>query len=148
MAPRNWRDVGAGATLVAVGALATNHAQRYEFGSLHNMGPGFFPLTLGILLVILGACIAVPACFHPGEPVRIAWKPLGWVIASILVFGLTLKPLGLVLATGLSVVLSTLADREVRWKSRALIAVGVALLTYLVFSLGLNMVLPLWPGRA
>jgi hypothetical protein len=148
VAPRNWRDVGAGVTLFAVGVFAAVHAQRYEFGSLHNMGPGFFPLTLGVLLVILGACIAVPACFEPGESVRIAWKPLTWVIASILVFGFMLKPLGLILATVLSVVLSTLADREVRWKGRLSIAFGVALLTYLVFKLGLNMVLPLWPGRS
>jgi hypothetical protein len=145
--PRNWRDIGAGATLFAVGVFASIHAQRYEFGSLHNMGPGFFPSTLGVLLVILGACIAVPACFQPGETLGVAWKPLAWVVASILVFGFALKPLGLVLATMLSVLLSTLADREVRWKSRLLIALGVALLTYLVFSLGLNMVLPLWPGR-
>lgn len=147
METRNWRDMGAGATLFAAGVFASFHAQRYEFGSLHNMGPGFFPLTLGVLLVILGACIALPACFQEGERVRIAWRPMACVIASIMMFGFALKPLGLVLATMLSVLLATLAHRQAGWKSRFLIALGVALLTYLVFSLGLNMVLPLWPGR-
>jgi uncharacterized membrane protein YkvA (DUF1232 family) len=40
---------------------------------------------------------------------------------------------------------TTLADNETRWKSRLMIAAGVALITYLVFALGLGMVLPTWP---
>jgi len=43
---------------------------------------------------------------------------------------------------------SSLADRQTRWKGRLFIAAGVALVTYLVFALSLGMVLPVWPWSA
>jgi hypothetical protein len=97
------------------------------------------------LLTVLGLMIAVPAFFRSGPAIQVKWKTFALVMASIVAFALTLKVLGLVLATVLAVVVATLADNETRWKSRLMIAAGVALITYLVFGLGLGMVLPTWP---
>lgn len=145
MKHKDMQDILGGLGLVAVGIAAAVYAQRYEFGDLNRMGPGYFPVVLGILLTVLGAFVALPAFFRHGEPIRVAWKTFVLVLASIAVFALTLKVLGLIFATALAVIVSTLADHETRWKGRLLIAVGVSLVTYLVFSLGLSMVLPIWP---
>jgi hypothetical protein len=64
---------------------------------------------------------------------------------GIAAFALTLKVLGLILATALAVMISSLADNETRWKGRILLAIGVAAITYLVFGFALGMVLPAWP---
>ncbi|MDO9159723.1 MAG: tripartite tricarboxylate transporter TctB family protein, partial [Burkholderiaceae bacterium] len=97
------------------------------------------------LLAVLGILIAVPAFFRSGPPVQVRWKPFALVMASLVAFAMTLKVLGLIVATMLAVVIASLADNDTRWKGRILIAVGVALITYLVFGLGLSMVLPMWP---
>ncbi|MDO9481216.1 MAG: tripartite tricarboxylate transporter TctB family protein [Hydrogenophaga sp.] len=145
MKHKDMQDVLGGLGLAALGVFAAVYAQRYEFGDLNRMGAGFFPVSLGILLAVLGVMIAVPAFFRSGPAIELKWKTFALVMASVVAFALTLKVLGLVLATVLAVVVATLADNETRWKSRLMIAAGVALITYLVFGLGLGMVLPTWP---
>jgi hypothetical protein len=145
MKNKDMQDVVGGLALAALGAFAAIFAQRYEFGDLNRMGPGFFPVILGVLLAVLGTLIAVPAFFRSGPPVQLRWKPFALVMASLVAFAMTLKVLGLIVATMLAVVIASLADNDTRWKGRILVAVGVALMTYLVFGLGLGMVLPMWP---
>ena len=145
MHQRDMKDIVGGLGLASLGVFAAVYAQRYEFGDLNRMGPGYFPVALGILLALLGLMIALPAFFRPGPPIKVQWKTFALVMLSVVVFAFTLKTLGLILATMLSVVLSTLADNDTRWKSRLMVAVGVAVVTYAVFGLGLRMVLPFWP---
>lgn len=145
MSHKDTHDIIGGLVLTALGTFAAVYAQRYEFGELHRMGPGYFPVALGVVVAVLGLFIAVPAFMRRGNPIHVEWKTMGFVIASIVVFALTLKVLGLILATMLAVIVSSLADKETRWKGRLLIAVGVAFITWLVFSLGLSMVLPVFP---
>ncbi|MDP2416420.1 MAG: tripartite tricarboxylate transporter TctB family protein, partial [Hydrogenophaga sp.] len=135
MKHKDIHDVIGGLGLAALGTFAAVFAQRYEFGDLNRMGAGFFPVSLGVLLAVLGAMIAIPAFFRSGSAVQVRWKTFGLVMASIVVFALTLKVLGLIVATMLSVVLASLADDDTNWKSRIMIAAGVALVTYLVFGL-------------
>lgn len=137
-----------GLSMSLIGLAAAIHAMDYEFGSLSRMGPGYFPVGLGLLLTLLGLAVAVPAFFRQGHSPTMEWKAFACVLGSLLLFAFALKPLGLVLATVLAVVLASLADRETRWKGRLLTAGGVALMTYLVFSLGLRMILPIWPWSA
>jgi uncharacterized protein YybS (DUF2232 family) len=145
MKHKDMQDVLGGLALAALGTFAAVYAQRYEFGDLNRMGAGFFPVTLGILLALLGLMIAIPAFFRSGPAINVQWKTFALVMASIVAFALTLKVLGLILATVLTVVVASLADNETRWKGRLMVAAGVALITYLVFGLGLSMVLPIWP---
>lgn len=142
---KDIQDIIGGLGLAAVGLFAVVYGQRYEFGDLNRMGPGYFPVALGAMLAALGVLIAIPAFFRRGEPITVAWKTFALIMASILVFAFTLKLLGLVLASALAVIVATLADNTSGWKWRLLTAAGIALVTYLVFRLGLGMVLPTWP---
>jgi hypothetical protein len=145
MKQKDMQDVIGGLGLAALGLFAAIYAQRYEFGDLNRMGAGYFPVTLGALLAVLGLMIAVPAFFRSGPAISVQWKTFALIMASIVAFALTLKVLGLILATVLSVLLATLADHETRGKGRLMIAGGVAAVTYLVFGFGLSMTLPIWP---
>ena len=148
MKSRDMQDIVGGLAVTALGIFAAIYAQKYEFGDLNRMGPGYFPVALGVVLTLLGLLIAIPAFMRKGEPIVVKWKTFALVLGSIVAFALTLKVLGLILATALSVMISSLADNETRWKGRILLAVGVAVVTYLVFGFALGMVLPAWPWSA
>ena len=146
MSQRDTRDVIGGLGLSALGLFAAWYAHgQYELGDLQRMGPGYFPLALGLILAVLGLLVAIPAWFRRGEPITVAWKTLGLVTLSIIVFAFLLKTVGIVVATMVSVLVSSLADSHISWRARLGVAIGVAAVTWLVFILGLSMVIPVWP---
>jgi hypothetical protein len=57
-------DLLAGGTFMAVGLAFAVASSRYELGSALQMGPGYYPLVLGVLLVALGAGVAVEGLFR------------------------------------------------------------------------------------
>ncbi|OWY15092.1 hypothetical protein B6V72_00360 [Thioclava sp. F34-6] len=145
---RDIPDLAGGVLLAAIGLFVTLYAvDHYEIGSLRRMGPGFFPALLGGVLAVLGVMIALPALARRGEAIRIAWKECFAVLAAILVFAAGLDRVGLVPVTLASVLIATLAapDRRIGW--RIALALVVTLLSVAVFSFGLKMTVPLWPGR-
>jgi hypothetical protein len=146
MRHRDTQDLVGGLALTALGLFAAYYAhEHYEIGNLRRMGPGFFPVSLGLTLAVLGILVALPAWFRQGPVIQPAWKTLGLVTLSLVVFSLTLKTLGLIVATSLSVLLSSIPDRGIQWKNRWLLCIGVSVVTYLIFIMGLGMLLPLWP---
>jgi hypothetical protein len=144
MLNKDFRDLLGGLMMMAIGIFAAVYAQRYDLGQLHRMGPGYFPVMLGSLLAILGFFIALPALFRQGTKIQVQWKNLLWVLASLLLFAGLLEKLGLILATIISVIASTMAS-DLPWRSKIILALSVALITYLIFSYGLGMYLPTWP---
>lgn len=144
---RDWPDLLGGVVMAALGvAVAAYAAANYEIGTLRRMGPGFLPLGLGALLAVFGAMIALPALGRPAEAVTIAWRETLCVLAAILIFGLGMHRLGLVPATVLSVlVASTAAPHEgVAW--RLTLAAVISALTWVIFSVGLRLTIPVWPA--
>jgi hypothetical protein len=103
---------------------------------------------LGLILAVLGVLVALPAWFRQGPVIRPAWATLGLVMLSLVIFSFTLKTWGVVFATMVAVFISSMADRGIGWKSRLLLCVGVAVTTYVIFIMGLSMVLPVWPWSA
>ena len=144
MKSKDTRDIIGGFALVALGLFAALYAQRYDIGELQEMGPGYFPVALGILLAILGLFIAIPAFFREGTSIEIECNSLLWVLLSIAIFAIALTTAGLVIATILSVLASSVPSKS-SWKTMVILALCVAAITYSVFLFGLGMVLPVWP---
>ncbi|WP_417280904.1 tripartite tricarboxylate transporter TctB family protein [Celeribacter sp.] len=145
---RDIPDLVGGVLLAAIGLFVVFYTlAHYEIGSLRRMGPGFFPAVLGAALALLGGMVALPALARQGDAVQIAWKECLAVLAAILIFAAGLDRLGLVLVTLTSVLIASLAapDRRVGW--RIVLALVVTALSVAVFSFGLKMTVPLWPGR-
>lgn len=146
MRHRDQQDLIGGALLFALGVFVALYSQRYDFGTPSRMGPGYFPHILGWLLAGLGVLVALPAWFRRrSAALDIQWKNAAFVIGAIVLFALTLKPLGIVLATFASAFVATLAEDEITWPGRVAVSAGVALVTVAIFIWGLSMVLPLWP---
>lgn len=149
MQHRDTKDLVGGLALTALGLFAAYYAnEHYEIGDLRRMGPGFFPVSLGLTLAVLGLLVALPAWFRSGPAIRPAWLTLGLVILSLVVFSFTLKTLGVVFATIVAVFISSIPDKSIGWRFRVVLSIGVAVVTYLIFIMGLSMVLPVWPWSA
>jgi hypothetical protein len=138
-------DILGGALMIAVGVFAMIYAQRYAFGTVSQMGPGFFPVVLGGILAVLGLVIAVPAFGRAGPQITFHWRTLGFVIGAIVLFAATLRPLGLILATMIAVLAAASAERGFPWLGRLVLAGAIALMVLLIFRLGLGMNIPVWP---
>lgn len=143
---RDYYDIIWGGILALLGlGVAAYAATHYDFGSLRRMGPGFFPVLLGIALAALGTIIAVPAFGRTAEARPFAWPETIGVIGSLLLFGLLLNRLGLMGSTAITVlVASSVAPRKgILW--RLVLTVVVTALVWVLFILGLDMSIPVWP---
>lgn len=146
---KNQRDFWAGTMFLVVGVAFAWGATSYSFGASARPGPGYFPFGLGILLALLGlielfkSVTVEPGGEHLIGPV--AWKPLLLVTGAVAVFGLTLPRLGLLIALPLLVIISSLAGEEFKWREAILNSIVLTAGSWVIFSWGLNLVIPLLP---
>lgn len=141
---RHPEDFWCGVLYVGVGAAAGWIAQGYKLGTSVRMGPGYFPTVLAVALGLVGLISLVRSFTHDGEPIaRFAWREIGLIIGSVVLFGLTVRGAGLVPALIGMIVVSTLASPESRWKTTAGLALVCALGSALIFIKGLGLPLPI-----
>ena len=143
---RNPKDFWAGVLFGLVGAAAIVLGSRYNLGTAARMGPGYFPRILGILLMVLGAIIAVRGLRTQGLAiVTWRWRPTVIVLGSVVLFGLIVIHVGLALSTVILIVLASTASEEFRWKEALISGILLAILAVAVFIIGLKLQLPIWP---
>ncbi len=139
------RDFLAGALFVAIGAGGFGIALAYPFGTLQQMGPGFFPRVLGAILVGFGV-VTIARGLRSGERVEGGWGwfPLAMLTVSIVAFGWLMERVGLVPSLVVLVVASAFAGREFRWGEVAVLAGVMCLLSVAIFVWGLGLPYPLF----
>ena len=146
---RNQKDFWAGLMFIAFGAFFGGFGSRYTFGSAAQMGPGYFPTVLGVLMGLLGLVVAIKS-FGAGAPEEqvapFDWRTLGLVLGSVVLFGLLLVPLGLVLSLFVLVVISSVASHEFAWRTTLVNAVVLVVMCLGVFVWGLKLQFPIWPA--
>src|ERR1700676_3545305 len=110
------RDYYGGALMFLLGLGAILQGRTYPVGTLSRMGPGFFPVALGVILALVGAAIALRARFLKGETEEKVLAPewRGWfcICLSIVAFVVLGKYGGLLPATFAIVFISALGERE------------------------------------
>ncbi|SDM64759.1 Tripartite tricarboxylate transporter TctB family protein [Oryzisolibacter propanilivorax] len=155
---KSQKDFFAGLLYSAVGVGFAWGATSYTVGSGARMGPGYFPLMLGILLALIGGVIMVKATVVPtvdGDPVgKWAWKQIFFIIGANLLFGVLLAGLpsfgvpamGLIVAIyGLTFVAS-LAGDQFKFKEVLVLATVLAAGSYFAFVWALKLQFPVWPS--
>ena len=142
---RALKDSLAGLAFVAFGLFFAIAALTYDVGSTLRMGPGYFPLVLGGLLVVLGGVIIVKGFVdgEGGEVGDVPWRALVLILGAVVFFGVTIRGLGLVPATFVAALLSAFASSRNSVVSAVAIAVGLTVMCVLVFVVGLSLRLPL-----
>lgn len=160
---KNQKDFFSGLLFMSIGVAFAWGASGYTIGSAAHMGPGYFPLVLGILLAALGGMMTFKALVvetMDGDKVgRIAWKPLFFIIAANLVFGamlgglhivvggqdiVHLPPMGLIAGIFALTFIASLAGDAFKFKEVLVLAVALSALSYLAFILLLKLQFPVW----
>jgi hypothetical protein len=142
---RSPKDFGAGLLYAGFGLAAILMAWDYGMGSASRMGPGYFPTALGTLLLLIGIASLVRSFVSDGERIGvIAWKAAALVTAGTILFGLLLRPAGLVPALVALILVSASASVRFRFQWRAgLLMLALIAFCALVFVKGLGMPVPL-----
>ncbi len=146
---KSQKDFLAGILFVALGVFFSGLGTKYKFGSAANMGPGYFPTVLGILMLLLGAIVMLMALSSKAKEDSVEkfdWFATLWVIGSIVLFGILLKPMGLVFSLLGLVLVSSYASPDFHWKSAWINAIVLIIMCLGIFIYGLNLQLQLWPS--
>ena len=155
---KSQKDFCSGLMFTAVGVAFAAVSSTYTIGTGARMGPGYFPLVLGVLLAALGVLMAVRSFTsgpEGGDPVgRFAWRPLFFIIAANLAFGaclgglpsIGLPPLGLILGIFILTFVASLASDEFNPKETLILSIVLSVFSYGAFIKLLNLQFPVWPA--
>lgn len=155
---KSQKDFFSGLMFMGIGVAFAWGATTYNVGSGARMGPGYFPLMLGILLAILGSVITFKATVvetQDGDKIgKWAWKPLIFILASNFAFGILLGGLpsfgvpamGLIVAIYGLTFIAALAGSEFKAKEVFVLATILAAGSYIAFVWALKLQFPVWPS--
>ena len=142
---------------MGLGAAFAWGATTYNIGTAARMGPGYFPLMLGVLLALIGAAITFTALVVEaeggGKIGKIAWKPLFYVISGNVAFGILLAgipafkipAMGLIVAIYALVFIASMAEAGWKFKTTLILATVLAVGSYIAFVVALKLQFPVWP---
>jgi hypothetical protein len=145
---RSPQDLGAGAVFLLIGAAGAYFGNDLAFGTASRMGPGYFPVLLGWLIIVVGVIVGFRGLTIEGpeiEPIQL--RPILFVVASILLFGYLIDTIGLALTAIVLTIVAAYARRDARLGEALLLGAGLAVFAVLVFVYALSQPLPAWWGR-
>lgn len=154
---KSQKDFFSGLMFMTVGVAFAWGSTNYNIGASSRMGPGYFPLVLGILMAVLGSIITFKALVietEDGDKIgKWAWKPLFFIISANLIFGLALgglprvgiPPMGLIIGIYALTFIACLASDEFNLKEVAILATVLAIVSYLAFIVLLKLQFTVWP---
>ena len=139
----NLPELLGGISLVVFGGFVVLEAVTYNLGNLRQMGPGFFPLVIGMLMMGLGAAVVVEGRITRETPQVTRLRPAVAIVVSLLAFAALVERFGLVPAAFALVFISSLAQPGVQLLPTLLLAVGVAVMGVMIFLQGFGVPLPM-----
>jgi hypothetical protein len=155
---KSQKDFFAGLMFMGVGVAFAWGATTYSVGTGARMGPGYFPLMLGIFLALLGTAITFVALVSQrvgGDKIgKWAFKPLFFVIAANLLFGVCLGGLpsigipavGMMVGIYVLTFVASMAEKGMKVKATFILATVLAVISYVAFVKVLKLQFPVWPA--
>jgi putative tricarboxylic transport membrane protein len=140
------QDFIGGLVLVAVSVFAL-----WACGDLQGMhgfsfGPGTAPRMFSVLLLGLGAAVAIVGIVQEGPPLQAyAWRGPLFVMFAIVFFALAIRPLGLIVSGLATFLISALGSHETRWVEAIIVGVLLTIGCAVLFPYVLGLPMPLLP---
>lgn len=129
-----------GALLIATGIFFALQSWSLDIGTALRMGPGYFPLLLAGVLVLLGVVILVQATRVEGEPIGdISWRGMLFILPAPIFFGLTVRGLGFVPALFVTSLIASFASLRMKPLTALVLSVAITIFSVAVFSYGLKL---------
>jgi hypothetical protein len=98
---------------------------------------------------MIGAIVVMTSMSKKGQSDKLAswdWISVLWVTGSVVLFGLILKPMGLIVSLAVLVFISAMASHEFHWKGTILNVVIMNVIAYVAFIWGLKLQFQVWPS--
>lgn len=155
---KSQKDFFSGLMFLVVGIAFAVGATNYTVGTGARMGPGYFPLILGVLMSILGAAICISGLTkgpEGGDKIgKWAWRQVFFILAANFAFGILLvgvpglgiPQFGLMIAIYALVFIASLAGDKFNFKETAILSTILAVGSYVAFVWALNLQFPVWPS--
>ena len=155
---KSQKDFFSGLMFIVIGVAFAWGATTYNVGEGARMGPGYFPLMLGVVLALIGSVVLFTSLVvevEGGDKIgRWAWRPLLFIIGANLLFGILLAGLpsiklpgmGLIAAIYGLVIVSSMADGHFHIRDVLILSTVLAVGSYIAFILVLKLQIPVWPS--
>ncbi|WP_188052360.1 tripartite tricarboxylate transporter TctB family protein [Aureimonas fodinaquatilis] len=140
------RDVAAGLFFTVIGLSALLMAVNYPFGTTFNMGPGYFPIIVSGLMLVLGVLLTITAFRANAGPLLndIAWRPLIIILVAVVGFALLIDRGGMLPALAFLTIVGWYANPNRNLKVLPIQFLVSILVPVLIFRVALGMPIPLW----
>jgi hypothetical protein len=145
------KDVLSGLMFSGVALFGLWLSRDYPIGSALRMGTGYVPrllcwilLGLGVIVLVQGLRQAQGARSLSSDDLS-AWRPVVFVAASLVIFGLSIERLGLVISILLLIGVGAVAARTLKPLETFVAALVLIALSWGIFILGLGLTIPVWP---
>lgn len=125
--------------LFGLGLVFVIGALDMEIGTAAQMGPGYFPLVVGSIVVFLAVLIVVKAMLDADVKVKFEIRSFAAIAVGVAAFAFLTPILGILPAVFVTVLTSSLADSRLRIKMKVVLALGVCTAVWLIFILGLQL---------
>lgn len=141
----NWWELGGALVMLLLGGYMLWRGIGYSVGSLNRIGPGFFPVAVGVCLIAISVAIALEVRFSDTSRPRFRFRPLTAIILGLLAFAVLVESAGLIPATFVLVLVSAFGDQTMSPLRAMTVATAIAALGYVVFIIGFRLPIdPFW----
>jgi Tripartite tricarboxylate transporter TctB family len=142
------KDFWSGVMLIAIGAVAVFMARDYPFGTALRMGAGFFPVVLGVILVLFGLYFAARGLRFSAPKIEGNWslRALIMLPLAFVLFGVLMELAGFVPAMLALIIVSAAAGREFRAGEVLALSVALTAMCVALFIWALGLPYPLIVG--
>jgi hypothetical protein len=141
------KDFLSGLFFIGVGGLGIFMAQDYPMGTALRMGPGYFPIVLSGVLILMGIYCLVQGMLKPER------LPGNWSLRALLIlpvataiFGLLMEHAGFIPALIALVFTSAYAGSEFKFVEVLIMAIALTIGSWALFIWGLGLPYPLFVG--
>ncbi len=140
------REIAAGLFLIALAAVGLVGGWTLNFGKLSGIGPGLMPKVTAAIVAAFGLLLVLGGLFGLGERLeRWSLRGLFFVLGAVVLFGLTVRSLGLAVAGPLAVMISAFADPETGIWEILIFAIVITALCVGMFKFVLRLPIPILP---
>jgi Tripartite tricarboxylate transporter TctB family len=147
----NPQDFWCGLFFIALGTLAMYLAHNYRMGTALQMGPGYFPMWLGGILLAFGIVMTILSFrteSKDGEDLDWrSWAFRPWLVlpAALAAFALMMEAeLGFVPSLMVLIIGCALAHKDVHWFETFLLSIFVTAGAVAIFYYGIELPYPLF----
>jgi putative tricarboxylic transport membrane protein len=143
---RGPQDFVGGIALMAIAAFALWASSDLQGMHGFSFGAGTAPRMFGVLLLGLGAAVALIGILTEGQHLaHYHWRGPLFVTLAIVSFAATIRPLGLVVSAFASFLISALGTPETKWIETIIVGACLTLGCALLFPYVLGLPMPLFP---